>query len=103
MATKTQGILEDMNYFLTFKLSGGVFCDSYSGVLKGLSDIFSNQVANGLHTEEEIEAFKETLPGTNEIFEHAKMHPDLSFVQGYFSENVKVHMAAMNQEATMVR
>ena len=103
MATKTQGIFEDMNYFLTFKESGGGFCDSYSDVLKGLSDIYSNQVANGLHTEEEIEMFKETLPGTSDIFDKAEMHPDLSFIQGYFSETVKVHIATISQEATMVR
>ncbi len=103
MATRTQGIFEDMNYFLTFKESGGAFCDSYSDVLKGLSDIYSNQVANGLHTKEEIETFKETLPGTSAIFDKAEMHPDLSFVQGYFSETVKVHMAAISHEATVVR
>lgn len=103
MATKTQGIFNDMNYFLTFKESGGGFCDSYADVLKGLSDIYSHQVANGLHNEEEIETFKETLPGTNAIFDNAEMHPDLSFIQGYFNETVKVHMAAMSQENTMVR
>lgn len=103
MATKTQGIFSDMNYFLTFKESGGQYCDAYSGILKGLSDIYSNQVANGLHTEEEIENFKETLPGTSAIFDKAEMHPDLSFVQGYFNEAVKVHMATISQENAMVR
>ena len=103
MATKTHGIFEDMNYFLTYKENGGGFCDSYSAVLKSLSDIYSNQVANGLHNEEEIEAFQETLPGTSAIFDKAEMHPDLSFVQGYFAETVKVHMAAINQETTIVR
>ena len=43
MATKTQGIFEGMNYFLTFKESGGGFCDSYSDVLKSLSDIYIRQ------------------------------------------------------------
>lgn len=100
MATKTQGIFNDMNYFLTFKESGGGFCNAYSDILKNLSDIYSNQVANGLHTEEEIDTFRETLPGTSAIFDHADMHDDLSFVQGYFKENVKVRMAAMSQESS---
>ena len=103
MATKTQGIFSDMNYFLTFKESGGGFCDSYADVLKSLADIYSNQVANGLHSEEEIENFKETLPGTSAIFDNADMHPDLSFVQGYFAETVKVHMAAISQGSAIVR
>jgi len=103
MATKTQATFEAMDYFLGLKESGGGFCDAYADVLKGLADIYSNQVANGLHNEEEIETFKETLPGTSNMFNKANMHPDLSFVQGYFSETVKVHMAAINQETPIVR
>ena len=103
MATKTQGIFSDMDYFLTFKEHGGKYCDAYAGILKELSNIYSNQVANGLHTEEEIENFRETLPGTSAIFDRAEMHPDLSFVQGYFNEAVKVHMATISQENAIVR
>lgn len=104
MATKTQDVFSKMDYFLEYKLSDGTsYCDAYAEVLKGLSDIYSNQVANGLHTEEEIENFQETLPGTSAIFDSAGMHPDLSFIKGYFKENVKVHLATNLQESAMIR
>ena len=104
MATKTQDVFSKMNYFLSYKLNAGTrYCDAYAEVLKGLSDIYSNQVANGLHTKEEIESFKETLPGTSAIFDRAGMHPDLSFIQGYFDENVRVHLATNSHESAMIR
>ena len=103
MATRTQEIFGNMDYFLVFKESGGAYCDAYSKALMGLADIFGNQVANGLHTKAEIEAFKGTLPGTSDIFNRAEMHPDLSVVPKYFSEAVKVNMASLSQQSGRVR
>lgn len=93
MVTKTQRTMEDMNYFLAFKESGGQNTDIYADIFKNLSDIFANQASNGLHTEEAIRNFRETLPGTNQIFDNASMHPDFTSIPAYFDGVVQVSMA----------
>ena len=95
MVTKTQEVLDNMNYFLDYKESGGGYTESYNTVFGNLTDIFANQVKNGLHTEEEIETFKGYLPSQSEMFEHKDMHPDFVGIPDYFDQAIKVAMANM--------
>ncbi len=103
MITKTQGIFSGMNYFLTFKESGGKFCDAYSDILKATCDIYTNKAVRENLSETAIEDFERFLPGTSEVFEHASMHGDLSFIRGYFDESLKVRMSEITQEKSKVR
>ena len=98
MVTKTQRTIDAMNYALELKQSGGHYCDAYSEIFKNLSDIFANQVGNGLKTQEESDDFYNELPGTEKIFNQPELHPDLSFIQPYYKETVAVHQAEMNVE-----
>ena len=101
MATKTQKIIENSNYFLKFKESttkenSSQACEVYGEVLKDLSDIFGNQVKNGLKTPEEIETFYSTLPNTEEMFEQPGLHHNLGFTRDYFNEVIKIRQAEMD-------
>ena len=99
MATKTQSVMDNLNYFTGYKESNpSGFCDAYSQALKDIIGIFGNQVAHGLCTEEQLEFFKRQIPATSEIFNQAKMHPDLSFMPGYFDALVSVNQATITQK-----
>ena len=102
MATKTQSVMDNLNYFTELKESNpDSFCNEYSEALKDLIGLFGMKVARGIYGEEEIEKFRATLPGTSAIFDKAVMHPDLSFMPGYFDALVNVNQATISQNVAV--
>lgn len=93
MVTKTQSVIDNMNYFLTSKESGGIPVGLSTDIYRDICDIFGNQVKNGLKTPEEIENFRNTLPGTEAIFNKSELHSGLSILQPRFEELVRVSEA----------
>lgn len=92
--TRTQRIIDDANYFLTLKESGGQFCDMYSEILKNYSDIFGEQVKKGLKSEDDIDHFQATLPGNDETLDNK--HVGLNVLPSYFNQIMEVQKIEMD-------
>lgn len=104
MITKTESALKKMDYLLSSKESGGNPVGIMTEICRDLSDIYGNQVKNGLKSPEEIENFKNTLPGTESFFDKPQIHSGLSILQPRFEELVKVsiterHIESQNSHA----
>lgn len=82
-------ILEEMNYFMDLKLSGGKSPDTYVNIYKSLSDLEGNKIRKGLATEEEIETFRSFLPSTEQIFNDPTLHSSMAVLPTYFDEVVR--------------
>lgn len=94
MSTKTQEIFSEMDYFLTLKESGGQNSSTYEdSILPKLSVIYANQVKKGLHSEEEIESFREMLPGTSEMFDQPYLHGSCASLKSQFDKIIQVNLA----------
>lgn len=66
----SDALLEMLNRFYDAKISGALKKDEFSSMIKLVGGMFSNQVANGLKTTEDVANFENNLPPIDGYFSY---------------------------------